>query len=155
MDAFRQWTLCIIFAAAAGTFACAVSARGSTDKTLRAVVGIFIVSAICSPLSEIDIKEITLPAFADSCNIEGESGELDEYILSACKSAVESEIMLSASECGIEVESVLIDAEVDEDECIIIHDIQIKIQNGATDYRSDFSRSVEEKLGVPVTLTAD
>ena len=98
MDAFRQWILCIIFAAAAGTFACAVSPRGSTDKTVRAVVGIFVVSAICAPLSAFDFEEIILPVFADSYNAETENEEIDDYIVSVCKSAVESEVVQSAAD---------------------------------------------------------
>lgn len=152
MDALRQWTLCVIFAAAAGTFVCALSPRGSTDKTVRAVVGIFVVCAVCAPLSELDIEEITLPAFADSHNSESEGVDMDEYILSACKAAVESEIMRSAAECSIAVESILVDAEIDRDKCIIIHNIQIKIPDDTAKCLTDFSESVEKKLGVPVTL---
>lgn len=155
MDAFRQWILCIIFAAAAGTFACAVSPRGSTDKTVRAVVGIFVVSAICAPLSSFDFEEIILPAFADSYNAETENEEIDDYIIYACKSAVESEIMQSASDFGIAVESIAADVGIDDDKCIIIHDIQIKIQTNKAGSKSDFLKSIEEKLGVTVTLTAD
>lgn len=155
MDAFRQWTLCVIFAAAAGTFACAVSPRGSSDKTVRAVVGIFVVCAICAPLSELDFEEIMLPAFAGSYNDKSDDINMDEYILSACKSAVESEIMLSATEYGIAVESIFVNAEIDKEKCIIIHNIQINIQNNISEYLSDFSKTVEEKLGVPVTLNAE
>ena len=152
MDAFRQWTLCVIIAAAAGTFACALSPRGATDKTVRAVVGIFVVCAICAPLSELDFEEITLPAFADSYNAKIEDINMDEYILSACTSTVESEIMLSATEYGIAVEGILVDAEVDENKCVIIHSVCIKIPSGIADYQADFLKSVEKKLGVPVTI---
>ena len=63
--------------------------------------------------------------------------------------------MQSSTDLGIAVESIAVDVEFDDDKCIIIRNIQIKIQNASADCRSDFIKSVEEKLGVTVTLTAD
>ena len=63
MDAVRQWAICLIAAAAAGTFAAAVIPGGSMEKTVKAVAGIFVVVAVCSPLAE--LRSHGLPTFAD------------------------------------------------------------------------------------------
>lgn len=144
--------LCIIIAAAAGTFACAVSPRGSTDKTVRTVAGIFVVAAICAPLSQLDIEKISIPAFAASYEAEDSGKELEEYMLSACKSAVDSEISAAAEQHGITVEAVTVDAYTDENNCIIIRNIQIDIQCDNVKSASDFSEDVEERIGVSVNI---
>ncbi len=155
MDSFRQWVLCIIIAAAAGTFACAVSPRGSTDKTVRTIVGIFVVASICAPLSQIDFEEISVPAFAESYSLENSDDMLNGYMLPACESAVKSEVLQTAAEYGFDVVSIAFDAYMDENGCIIIRDIQVNIQYRSAESISDFSRILAEKLGVPVTVNAE
>lgn len=152
MDAFRQWALCIIISAAAGTFACAVLPRGSAEKTVRTVAGIFVVAAICAPLSQLDFEEFSLPAFARSYDTEADPEELDDYILSVCKSAADREISAAAKAHGITVEAVFIDAYVDENSCIIMQNIQIDIRSGDIKSASDFSEDVEKRIGVSVNI---
>lgn len=154
MDVLRQWALCVMIAAAAGTLVCLISPRGATDKAVRTVVGIFVVSTICMPLSELDIKEITLPAFAESYENKESFHDSDELIISAFRSETEKAIKSVASQYGVEIGSVSVDASV-EDLCIIIHDMRVCIQNINKTDLSDFLKSAEEKLGVPVTITQE
>ena len=48
LEVLRQWALSLIIASAAGTFAMVLSPRGSMDKTVRVVVGIFVVRGACA-----------------------------------------------------------------------------------------------------------
>lgn len=155
MDTFRQWILCVIIAAASGTFACAVSPKGSTDKTLRTVVGIFVVASICAPLSQIDFEKISVPVYAESYDTEISDIGLNKFMLPACEAAVKSEISAAATEYGFVVERVVFDAYADKNNCIIIQNIQIDIQNGNSGRVSDFSTALAERLGVPVTVNAE
>lgn len=155
MDTFRQWMLCIIIAAAAGTFACAVSPKGSTDKTVRTVVGIFVVASICAPLSQIDFEKISVPAFEESYILENGDDMLNGYMLPACESAVKSAVSQTAAEYGFDIVSIVFDAYTDDNDCIIIQNIQVDIQCQNTEAISDFSRILAEKLGVPVTVNAE
>lgn len=152
MDVFRQWVLCVMVAAAAGTFVCAISPKGSTDKTVRTVAGIFVVAAICAPLSELDIEKISVPAFASSYEENNSGKELEEYMLSVCRSAVDGEISAAAQEHGIMVESVFVDAYIDENKCIIIQDVEVNIQSDDNKSVSDFSQDVEKRIGVSVNI---
>lgn len=156
LDVLRQWAICLIIAAAAGTFAMVVSPRGSMDKTIRAVVGIFVVAVICSPLAEMKSSGFSLGAMAEyefeeeNANVQ----ELREQLVSACRDAVEAQAVQAAQELGIGIESVEAEMSVDADNCIIIHNITVNI---ATDFEEKarlLSESLQEKLGVPVQVNS-
>lgn len=155
MDAFRQWALCIIIAAAAGTFACVISPKGSLDKTVRAVVGIFVVASICAPLSQLKNIESADYKFAVSDYDEDITDSLSEYTLSACKSAVENEILSCAATYGIGVESMTVDAYIDKENCIIIQNIHVETHREDENKISGFSSEIEAKLGLHVTVNAE
>ena len=62
-DAFKQWAVSLIICALGGALISLLSPRGSMEKTLRAVIGIFVVSAICTPLLKLKKSDVFLPAF--------------------------------------------------------------------------------------------
>ncbi len=155
MEVLKQWAICIIFAAVAGAFVMIISPRGATDKTVRAVVGIFIVTAICTPLTMLQESDFVDLAFAWEEAPNDNSEALDEYILSVCKTAVNDTVNETAKEYGIMVEYIAIDAYIDEYNSIIIQNIQIEIQRHGLCSADDFSRKLEENLGAPVTVNAE
>lgn len=156
MDALRQWALCLIIGAAAGTFVMAISPRGSMDKTVRAVVGIFVVAAICSPLAGLADADFTLDAMADYEYEGQDSGEeLQEYMLSVCRDAAEEQILSAAEDSGIRVDEIFINADIDANNCIIIHDITVTIGAEHSGKSAEFSKTLGENLGVTVTVNAE
>lgn len=154
MDGLRQWALCLIIGGAAGTFAMAVSPRGSMDKTMRAVVGIFIVAVICTPLVQLKNADEFLPAFNDfdSDFDLDEDESLKEYMVSVCRDAVKKEIESAAGELGIQTVSAEIDMNIDDEYCIIIQEILIRTASDSQAEKDEFSAALQERLGVPVTI---
>ena len=158
MDFIKEWALCLIFAAAAGTLATVIIPRGSTDKTARAVIGIFVVAVICSPLSEISKSDLSVEAFADS-----EEGGFDnsyaedmrEQMADVFKTTLDSQIRKVASELGIAVTSVKADISVDAEYCINIHKIVVTASNSELSDEAYLSELFGEKLGVPVEIIAE
>ncbi len=156
MDALRQWSLSLIVAAAAGTFVMVISPRGSMDKTVRAVVGIFVVAAICSPLAGFADSDFSFKAMSGFDFDEHDSAEsLQEYAVSACRDAAEIQILATADNLGIKVNEICIDADINTDGCIIIHSIAVTIEAEYYEKQSDFSALIEDELGVPVTVYAE
>ncbi len=151
MDVLRQWALCLIIAGAAGTFAMALSPKGSMDKTLRAVIGIFIVAVICAPLASLENVDDILPAFAetDYADAFNETEKLNEYILSAYEETVKKEIETVAEEYGISPDKAEVDMYIDDDYCIIIQKIEVQILSGNSD---EFSLALQKRLGAPVII---
>lgn len=154
MDVLRQWALSLIIAAVAGTFAMAISPRGSMDKTVRAVVGIFVVTVICSPLAEIKNSSFSLDAFAEYELETDNVAALQEQLVSACCAAVETEIIQAAQELEIAVEAVRAEMNVDAENCIIIHKIVVDIPETYGEKSEHLSEVLKEKLGVPVQVNS-
>lgn len=155
MDALRQWALCLIIGATAGTFVMAISPRGSMDKTVRAVVGIFVVAAICSPLAGLPKTDFTADAFADYEFTQQSEEEMYEYMLEAYRREVENRILSAADEQGNEISEIFISADIDADNCIIIQDITVTLASEHSADTAEFSAYLSQRLGVSVTVNAE
>lgn len=155
MDALKQWLVSIIAAAMAGTFVMSVSPRGSMDKTVRAIVGMFVVAAVCIPvlkISRADFSEYTFEQYGYS---ESELNELEDFVISTCKKTVSEEIYALAKENKINITGIETDIEYNAEKCIIIHAIKVLVESKDNVLFSDFCTTLEEKLGVPVTVNAE
>lgn len=120
------------------------------EKTVRAVVGIFVVSVICAPLAKFDKSDFSVEAFADYDYEHGNVQELHECMVSACKTAIENDIREAAEDFGVHLESVQMQVSVDDENCIIIHKIAIKTSGISEKNNEDLSEMLEKRLGVPV-----
>ncbi len=155
MDILKNWALCLIAAAAAGTLATVIVPRGSMDKTVRAVVGIFVVAVICSPLAEIKDSDFSVEAFANFGETEYENPYADdvrESMLSSFRKTVETRIKEIASELDVDVVSVMADVALDESGCINIHKIAVAIGRNELTGIEYLSEIISEKLGAPVEI---
>ena len=158
MDILKDWALCLIAAAAAGTLATVVVPKGSMDKTVRAIVGIFVVAVICSPLTELSKQEISADFFGGYEDVfldNSYKNDMHNYIVEALKKTVDSEIKKTADEFGTEIKSVVSDISVDDNNCINIHKIIVVINRTDSLDIEELSDKISEKLGVPVSVTAE
>ena len=133
-----------------------LSPRGSMEKTLRAVIGIFVVSAICTPLLKFSKTELSLPAFiADAAEISVTADGLLEQTEKACKETVGrvvADVMGSAKIDDYEVET---NVDIDENYCIIIHSIQITFSSENSDSVTEIKAELQKRLGVPVEIICE
>lgn len=158
MDILKSWALCLIAAAAAGTLATVIVPRGSMDKTVRAVIGIFVVAVICSPLAEIKEFDLFADAFSDykaAFSDNSHTREMQDYMIEMMKNTVNSEIKKIADEFKTEIKSVVCDISADNSNCINIHKIDIVINKSDYLDEEEFSDKISEKLGVPVSVAAE
>ena len=158
MDFLKEWAFCLIIAGVAGTVATVIMPKGSTEKTLRAVIGIFVIAVICSPLKDIAESDFITDAFAaygavsyDDSYVE----ELNEKLADVCKETVEGEINKIAKEYGAKAVSVETEVSVDSDFCIIIHKINVIISKNDFSDTAFLAEKFSEKLLVPVDVNAE
>lgn len=140
----------LIVSAAAVTVVIILTPRGSTDKTVRAVASIFVISVIFAPFSKI---KNDFPAFESVENYDVEAYcELSDYVLEMCRDAVETALVQKASELNVVVEKIYINANINTDGCIIIHDVSLSaILPDGYDLQ-EISSAFGETAGVPVTV---
>ena len=151
MDMLKQWIISLIFACAAGTLVSVISPKGSTEKTLRTIVGIFVIAAVCAPLSEMRTENLTFPVLAHEFSDFSESG-MDDYVLKAVENEICRKILEITEKKELPSGEITVKAE-NNDGCIIIHEILIKLQNDGSEAGQKTAELLSKELGIPVTLT--
>jgi len=154
MDSLKQWALCLIIGATAGTLVMALSPRGSTDKTVRAVVGIFIVAVIGAPFVNILKNSYTAEVFA-AYDYADNGDDMSKFMLDSFCVTVKTEIENTASYIGIPLEKVQIEADIDAENCIIIHSISVEIKPHFLNKAAELSDILSKKTGAYVTVNAE
>lgn len=152
MDALKQWALCLILASVAGTFAVIISPRGSSDKTIKIVAGIFVVSAICSPLSEI-VKLDSLETMLTISDYSGESSkQLREFLIDSFCSELEMKINSVLAEYNVVGAEIYINADIDADNCIIIRDVSVEIDGSLIDEKEEIGKRLKDFTGMDIAV---
>lgn len=147
----KQWLVSLVFACIAGAAVSAVSPKGNSEKTLKTIVGIFIIAAICAPLSELKNKDFSVAAFSPAFE-ELNENDMDEYALKSLENEIESRVSEIIQKHRLNVGEIKIKAE-NIDGCIIIHDIIINMQKDGYKSAQYAARIISDELGIPVTLT--
>lgn len=154
-DAFRQWATGLIICALGGTVISLLSPRGSMEKTLRAVIGIFVVSAVCTPLVKLKKADSFLPVFTAQTLPAVEAENLREQIEEACKSTagkVIDEVMKSVEIGDYEA---AVNVHMDENGCIIIQDIQVEVDSENIGSVAKIQALLQQKLNVTVNVICE
>lgn len=154
MDSLKQWALCLVIGAAAGTLVMVISPRGATNKTVRAVVGIFIVAVIGVPFADMIKSGCATEVFAAYDYSDGDA-DMSEFMLESFCESVKKEIQNSARNIGVPLCEVVVEADTDADSCIIIHKITVKIDSEFSDKVSELSDILSKTTGVFVTVIAE
>lgn len=150
MEGLKRWLISLIFSSAAGALITVVSPKGSNDKTLKTVVGIFIISAIFLPLTQMNTSDFSLPAFENGFEIERENGE--DFVIEMMEEELYKTVSETAEEFGCGISGVEINAEYDEDNCIIIQEITVYYTHREAENISAAAAETEKRLGVPVRV---
>ncbi len=158
MDFLRDTALCLIMAAAAGTFITVIVPRGSMDKTARAVTGIFVVAVICSPLSEIEKSDPISDVFADFGEYDFDDSyaeNMNGALVNTFRTALENQLEEIATELDFEIRSVDADVSVDDEQCINIHSVSVYTSESELYDAEELSKKISDKLGLPVDVTEE
>ena len=151
---FKQWAFSLIISGVAGTVVSLLSPRGNMEKALRTVIGIFIVSALCSPLVTLN-SDAELPDFSVEENQAVNADLLGKQMEESCRKTIGIAAEEVATELGITEYNVNAELYVDDDFCIIIQKVCIVIPAKNKEFADELSRKMQAKLGVPVSAECE
>lgn len=154
-DALRQWAVSLIICALGGTVISLLSPRGSMEKTLRAVIGIFVVSALCTPLMKLKKANTLLPAFVAYTEPEIQMQNLNGQMVSACKETIGKVVDEVLGAVGIDDYSVESNVDIDKEYRIIIQNIQVAVSSENNVSVGKIQAELCERLGVPVVVICE
>lgn len=149
MEVIKQWSLSLIAAAAVSTLILFIAPSGNAEKSVKAVVGIFVVAAVCSPLAGVFSGEEKL-AFAFESDYAFDAVAVDEIYKEQIEKEIKSQIEQAAAEFGLRLTNCEAEISSDESGCIIIHKIVVGIDSGNSVDSDEFIRHIENRLGVTV-----
>lgn len=151
MEAVRQWAICLLASAVVGAFACIVMPNGSVEKTVKAVSGIFVIAALCSPLADLDMGEFTEITARTAGEDSVQAQALEDGTLDMCDAAIRDAIYDTARACGACVKEISVELDMN-DNCIIIHNVTVELEEMQSEKTEDFGAAVREKLGFPIDI---
>lgn len=154
-DALRQWAVGLIICALGGTVISLLSPRGSMEKTLRAVIGIFVVSALCIPFMKMKKTDTLLPAFVVHTAPEIQMHNLNGQMVKACENTVGEVVDEVLESVGAYDYTVETNVDIDKENRIIIQDIQITVSLENDALIDEIQAELSERLGVPVTVICE
>lgn len=152
MDAIKSWAVSVIISALAGTVVSLLMPKGSMEKTMRAVIGVFMVSAVCLPLAQSDIAEEAEAVFSASDYGENRADSMEEYLVSEYENTVKEAVESAAEESVISDYEVFADISCNDSGCIIIHKITVEIGEEYFASKDAFETLLKEKLGFAVSV---
>ena len=149
MEIIKQWSLTLVAAAAVSTLVLFIAPSGNAEKSVKAVVGIFVVAAVCSPLAGLFGGEEKL-VFSPQSDFSFDADTVEEIYKEQIEKEMKSQIEDAAEEFGVRIISFEAEVGTDELGCIIIHKIVVDIDTENKADGDDFIRHIENKLGVTV-----
>lgn len=154
MNSFKQWAICLVIGAVAGTLVMVMSPRGSMDKTVRAIIGIFIVAVIGMPFADMLKSGYTAESFA-VYDYNDVREDMRDFMLDSFCESVKKELETVSSGFGVPLDKIFIEADIDANNCINIHKITAEICSGFSDKAVELSKILSEYAGVNVTVIAE
>ena len=158
MEALQSWALCIVFSAVGALLVHALSPKGATEKAMRVMIALFLLSAILSPfLSGKGIK-FTMPVL-DSGNAEDQmEAALEKVNLSLAEQArreIEEKAQQALAEIGIPGAEIQVDMDIADDSIISITELKIFLPHTQEGKERFIQEKLEQTLGCPVTIELD
>jgi hypothetical protein len=155
MDGIKQWAFCLMISAASATVLQFLNPRGSLERTLKTVIGVFLVSAVCMPFLNGDKFGISAVNAFEFEEFQLNSDGCSNIYIESAKTVVDTQVKYAADECGIKSYSVNSDISFDNYDCIIIHKIEVSVDENSREKLNRFTDVLKERLGVTVTVTQE
>lgn len=152
MAVLKSWALCVIISALAGTVISLLMPKGSMEKTMRAVVGVFMVSSVCLPLVRLNVTEEIEAVFSASDFGENYAENMGDYVVSEYENTIKEAVESAALESGVSDYEIVADVSSDKNGCIIIHEITVKTEDENVESIAALERLLKEKFGFPVSV---
>ncbi len=150
MEIFRQWAYSLLISGMAGTIVSLLAPRGNMEKVLRTVVGIFIVSVLCSPLTKLK-TDAAFPSLSFDLIEAVQADSLGKQMEETCRQTIGIVAKETAEEFGITEYELNTELYIDSEFCINIQEIHIVIPSEYQAVLIEFSEKLQIKLGVPIT----
>ena len=155
METLQSWALCITFSAVGALLVHALVPKGATEKAIRVMISLFLLSAILSPFLSGKGITLTLP---DQCTgdlesqVEAAQEKINLTLVQQARQKIEEAAKLSLAEIGVTEAEIQVDMDIAEDSIISITELKVFLSDVQAGRERLIQEALEKKLGCPVTV---
>ena len=142
METLQSWALCITFSAVGALLVHALVPKGATEKAIRVMISLFLLSAILSPFLSGKGITLTLP--------DQGTGDLEAQV-EAAQEKINLTLVQQARQ-KIEEAEIQVDMDIAEDSIISITELKVFLSDVQAGRERLIQEALEKKLGCPVTV---
>lgn len=155
MEAIRQWALCITLSAIAGAVIYILSPKGATEKAVKTVVSLFIITAILSPFIsgkgiKLNLKLSQTPSYSVNANQLQE--KINEQLKSRAEEEIEKKIETILKKSGIEGGQIAISTDIDKEGSISIKETRLIIPKKYSAYLAKIKGEIKDTTGLDAEI---
>ena len=150
METLQSWALCITFSAVGALLVHALVPKGATEKAIRVMISLFLLSAILSPFLSGKGITLTLPDQGTG-DLEAQV-EINLTLVQQARQKIEEAAKLSLAEIGVTEAEIQVDMDIAEDSIISITELKVFLSDVQAGRERLIQEALEKKLGCPVTV---
>lgn len=158
MEALQSWALCIVFSAVGALLVHTLSPRGATEKAMRVMVALFLLSAILSPFLTGKGISLNMPA-QDSGKTEDRMDaaleKVNRSLAEQVRRSMEEQARGALAQIGITDAEIQVDMDIAGDSVISITELKIFLPHTHGGEERLIQDQLEQSLGCPVTVEPD
>ncbi len=158
MEALKSWALCLVFSTSGAALVHILSPKGATEKAMRVMIALFLLSAILSPFLsgeglKLDLEESALdePQGQMSAAVE----RMNQALAEQARAGVEETARQALAGMGLTEAEIQVDMDITEESIISITELKIWLPETAQEDASRIREELSQALGCPVTLVWD
>ena len=124
METLQSWALCITFSAVGALLVHALVPEGATEKAIRVMISLFLLSAILSPFLSGKGITLTLPDQGTGdleAQVEAAQEKINLTLVQQARQKIEEAAKLSLAEIGVTEAEIQVDMDIAEDSLSLIH----------------------------------
>lgn len=146
MTAISSWAIVICIAAVICGVLELLTPSSRMNGILRFVFGGFMLCAVIVPLSELDLDFSAVPPIEDisSSAVEATNEQSVEYVKKSIAELVKNKL----AEISVEAEEISIDMDIDEDNCINMIKVRLKISTKNLELLEKARSKLTDELGL-------
>lgn len=155
MEALQSWALCITFSAVGALLVHALAPKGATEKAMRVMISLFLLSAILSPLLSGNGITLTLPDQGTGnleAQVEAAQQKVNLALAQQARQEIEEAAQLALAEIGVTQVEIQVDMDIADDSIISITELKIFVSDSQAGREGLIQEALEQKLGCPVTV---
>ena len=155
METLQSWALCITFSAFGALLVHALVPKGATEKAIRVMISLFLLSAILSPFLSGKGITLTLPDQGTGdleAQVEAAQEKINLTLVQQARQKIEEAAKLSLAEIGVTEAEIQVDMDIAEDSIISITELKVFLSDVQAGRERLIQEALEKKLGCPVTV---